>query len=119
MKLKAFKYNKKLQNNFGISLINYKYYSGRYIEYEEINKGKELGFNDELIFEGEYLNGKRNGKGKEYFDNGNLKLECKYFQSNIFNKIKEKFKEYFNLKFEGEYLNGKKMKGNGYDKMVF
>ena len=79
------KYNKILQNKFEISLINYKFLSGRYIEYEEKGKGKEYDtFFDILIFVGDYLNGERNGKGKEYGYKGKLI-------------------------FEGEYLNGKKM----------
>ena len=83
-KLKLIKYNKNLQNITEIKLINYKFYSGKYIIYETKNKGKEYnGYNDELLFEGEYLNGKRNGKGREYDNNGNIK-------------------------FEGEYLNGKR-----------
>jgi len=86
IKLKAIKYNKKMQNKMDIKLINYKFYSGKYIIYETNIKGKEYnGDNDYLEFEGEYLNGIRHGKGKDYHD--------------------------FNgpLYFEGEYLNGKRM----------
>ena len=76
-----------MQIKFDITLNNYKFYSGKYIIYEEKNmkgKGKEfIGKSDVLIFEGEYLNGERNGKGKEYYDDGKLL-------------------------FEGEYLNGKR-----------
>ena len=49
-----------------VSLINYKLFSGRFIEYE-INgngKGKEYWDNGKLIFEGEYLNGEKNRKRK-------------------------------------------------------
>ena len=96
-KLKIIKYNKNLQNIIDINLINYKFFSGRYIEFEADGKGKEYdGYNDELSFEGEYLNGKRNGKGKEYY-NGELS-------------------------FEGEYLNGKRNgKGKRYygGKLIF
>ena len=46
---------------------NYKFFSGRYIEYKTKREGKEYdGYEEKLIFEGEYLNGERNGKGKEY-----------------------------------------------------
>ena len=84
IKLKIIKYNKNLQNKIDIKLINYKFYSGKYIIYENKIKGKEYQGNDDtLIYEGEYLNGERNGKGKEYDKNGKLK-------------------------FEGEYLNGKR-----------
>ena len=81
--LKSIKYNKSLQENMNISLINYKNFSGKYIIYEQNGKGKEYNYYSELIYEGEYLNGERNGKGKEYYFNGELK-------------------------FEGEYLNGKR-----------
>ena len=84
-KLKIVKKNKSLQKNIDINIINYKYFSGRYIIYESKRIGKEyFGDYDDLIFEGEYLNGERNGKGKEYYENGNKLL------------------------FEGEYKNGKK-----------
>ena len=64
-KLKAVKYNKRLQNNLDINLFNYKEFTKKYVIYEENGKGKEYNYNDSLIYEGEYLNGKRNGKGKE------------------------------------------------------
>ena len=61
-----------------INLINYKFYSKKYIVYEKNGKGKEYnGYDDSLEFEGEYLNGKRNGKGKEYY-NGKLTFEGEY-----------------------------------------
>ena len=82
-KLDIIKYNKNMQNILDISLINYKFFSGRYIIYEENGKGKEYDDDGKLKFEGEYLYGNRNGKGKEYFDG--------------------------KLRFEGEYLNGKKL----------
>ena len=90
-KLIIAKYNKNLQKNLNINIINYKHFRGRYIIYDSNGIGKEyLGYNDTLIFEGKYLKGKRNGKGKEYYGNGNLY-------------------------FEGEYLNNKRNgKGKGY-----
>ena len=88
-KLKIVKYNKNLQNKMGVKLINYKLFTGIYIEYEskEKGKGKEyFGYNGKLRFKGKYLNGKRNGRGKEY--------------------------NYYDIKvFEGEYLNGEKKWG--------
>ena len=84
-KLDIIKYNKNMQNIMDINLINYKFYSKKYIIFEENGKGKEYDkYNDKLKFEGEYLNGKRNGKGKEYDKNGELV-------------------------FEGEYLNGERL----------
>ena len=82
-KLKLIRYNKSIQKNLDISIINYKFFIGRYIIYETNGIGKEYyGEDDTLRFEGEYLNGQRNGKGKEYNFEGELI-------------------------FEGEYLNGK------------
>ena len=90
-KLDIIKYNKNIQKILDISLINYKFFSKRYIIYEKNGKGKEYDkYSDKLMFEGEYINGKRNGKGIEYYD-------------------------FCNLTFEGEYLNGKKWNGDGYD----
>ena len=57
-KLKAVKYNKRLQNNLDIYHIIYMKLDGKWEEYS----------NDKLIYKDEYKNGKRNGKGKEYFD---------------------------------------------------
>ena len=83
-KLDIIKYNKNIQNILDISLINYKFFSNRYIIFENNGKGKEyFWYNSDLVFEGEYLNGKKNGKGKEYDYDGKVL-------------------------FEGEYLNGKK-----------
>ena len=66
-KLKIIKYNKSLQKNLNITIINYKLFTGKYILYESNVFGKEYnGEDDTLIFEGEYLNGERNGKGKEF-----------------------------------------------------
>ena len=84
-KLKVIKYNKILQTNLNINILNYKYFTGRYILYESNRIGKEINYIDNtLIFEGEYLNWKRHGKGKEY-------------------------NKYCKLIFEGEYLLDKKM----------
>ena len=86
MKLKIIKYNKNYQCLLNIKLINYKIFSGRYIEYESNGKGKEYdSYNDHLVYEGEYLKGKRNGKGKEYDKSGTGVIL-----------------------FEGNYLNGKR-----------
>ena len=107
-KLKILKYNKNLQETMEIKLINYKFYSGRYIIYDINGKGREYsGDKDKLIFEGDYLNGKRNGKGKEYYNNGELFYEGEYLNG----KKNGKGKEYNYdgiLIFEGEYLNGKR-----------
>ena len=90
-KLKIVKCNKNLQKNIDINIINYKYFTGKYIIYQSKRIGKEyIGKDNILVYEGEYLNGERNGKGKEYYDNGRLR-------------------------FEGEYLNGKR---NGKGKRI-
>ena len=83
-KLKIIKCNKSLQKNMNISIINYIFFTGKYIIYGSNGIGKEYnGYDDTLRFEGEYLNGERKGKGKEYYYDGELR-------------------------FEGEYLNGKR-----------
>ena len=128
-KLDIIKYNKNMQNIMDINLINYKFYSKKYIIYEENGKGKEYnGYDDSLKFEGEYLNGKRNGKGKEYDWDGQLKFEGEYLNGEKWNgngynnnKIiyslkdgKGFIKEYYDsiiLEFEGEYLNGERIDG--------
>ena len=131
IKLKLIKYDKNLQNTIDINLNNYKFFSGRYIEFEADGKGKEYdGYNDKLKFEGEYLNGERNGKGKEYYKDGKIKIEGEYLNGkrwNVkgYNKEGEKIFEIKNgkghlieyvdngeLDFEGEYLNGER-NGNG------
>ena len=108
-KLKFVKYNKSLQKSINISIINFKFFSGRYIIYNSNRIGKEYdAYNDKLYFEGEYFNGQKNGKGKEYYKDGKLKFEGEYLSG----KKNGKGKEYYEdgkLKFEGEYLNGKKM----------
>ena len=114
VKLKIIKYNKNLQKELDISLINYKLYSNKYIIYEENNIAKEYYiYNDKLIFKGEYLNGKRNGKGKEFGEYNRLLFEGEYLNG----RRNGNGKEYDNNKiiFEGEYLNGKKWSGKGYN----
>ena len=39
IKMKIAKYNKNLQNRMNLNLINYKFFSKKYIIYEEKNKG--------------------------------------------------------------------------------
>ena len=45
-KLKLIKYNKNLQKIIDINIINYKFFSGRYIDYELNGKAKEFIFDD-------------------------------------------------------------------------
>ena len=135
-KLKLVKYNKSMQKNLNINIINYKHFKGRYIIYGQNGIGKEYnGKNDRLIFEGEYKNGQRNGEGKEYATFGlyfvgnylNGKRHGKGVMINRSQKIFEgeylngqrngKGKEYHwnkNLRFEGEYLNDKEWNGTRY-----
>ena len=125
-KLELIRYNKSLQENINISLINYKIFSGRYIIYGKNGKGKEYNYDDKLLFEGEYLNGKRNGKGKEYYSEGELKFEGEYLNGKrwygiVYNYEGKRIHSivngdgYFNeynkkgkLIYEGEYKNGEK-----------
>jgi len=68
-KLKLIRYNKSIQKNLDISIINYKFFKGRYIIYESNGFVKEYyGDDDTLLFEGEYLNGKKMGKEKNIIE---------------------------------------------------
>ena len=116
-KLNIIKYNKNMQNILDISLINYQFFSDRYIIFEKNGKGKEYNLNNgKLIFEGEYLNGKKwIGNGKEYYYNGELGFEGEYVNG----KRNGKGKEYYysgKLIFDGEYLQGMR---NGIGKEYF
>ena len=115
-KLNLVKYNKVLQNQMNISLINYKILSGSYIIFGKNGTGKEYSFyENKLRFEGGYLNGKRNGKGKEYdYDNKYIVFEGDYVNGEKHGKGKEYFKNGV-IKFEGEYFRGKKWNGKGYN----
>ena len=89
-KLKIVKYNKCLQDKIEINLINYKIFSGRYIQKGDKQNIKEYNLiNDKLIFEGEYLKGERNGKGKEYDYKGRLIFEGEYLNGKRNGKCKE------------------------------
>ena len=111
-KLKLLKYNKSLQNNIDIYLINYRIFKNRYIIYDENGRGSEYnGINEKLIFKGEYLNGERNGKGQEFNSYGKLIYEGEFKNG----KKNGKGKEYDlngKLVFEGEFKNGLR-NGNG------
>ena len=114
-KLKIILYNKKIKNILNINLINYKFYSGRYIIYEEngMRKGKEYNsHNDQLIYEGEFANGKRNGNGKEYNEDKLLVFEGFYFNGKRWNGKRKEYDKRGELIFEGDYLNGR-MNGKG------
>ena len=124
-KLKLIKYNKKLQNEIDINIINYRLISRKYIIYETKNKGKEYdSINHYLLYDGEYLNGERSGKGKEYSIYGPSIFESYLIFEGEYLKGKKngKGKEYYNysfggpkLKFEGEYINNKIWNGKIYD----
>ena len=117
LKLNLIKYNKNIQNALNISIINYKFFSTRYIIYEQNGTGKEYDIKDKLLYEGEFIKGKRHGKGKEY---DLYRNECKLiFEGEFFNGKKYgKGKEYYfngNVKYEGEYYDDRKTVGCGYD----
>ena len=113
--LQMIKYNKKLQNLFNKSLINYKLFSQKHIIYEENNQIKIYNcMNGSLLFEGGFINGKKNGKGKEYNYNGKIEFEGEYLNGKINGKGK---KYYFDgqIEFESEYLNGNYWNGKLYE----
>ena len=67
-KLKIIKYNKHLQKNINISIINYKHFQGKYITYREKGEGEEyLGYDNKQLYVGGFKNGERNGKGIEFY----------------------------------------------------
>ena len=107
-KLKVIRCNKNLQYNLNITILNYKYFTGRYIIYESNGIVKEIDYIDNILrFEGEYLNGKRHGKGKEYNKYSELTFEGEYLNGKRHGKGKE-YNTFGELTFEGEYLNGKR-----------
>ena len=115
-KLKIVKYNKSFQKNIDISIINFKFFSGRYIIYESNRIGKEYDcYNGKLKFEGEYLNGEKHGKGKEYNDDGKLIFEGEYLNGKRNGKGKE-YNSYYGglLTFIGQYLNDRRWNVLGY-----
>ena len=113
-KLKIVKCTKSLQKRLDITLLNYKFFKGKYIIYETNRKGREYDKNDILVFEGEYLNGERNGKGKEYHEDGKLEFEGEY-KNGKRNGKGEEYNREGKLLFEGEYKNGKLLSGTIYD----
>ena len=114
-KLNLVKYNKALQNEININIMNYKVLYGRYIIYEKNGIGKEYNiYNDALMFVGEYIKGIKNGKGKEYQWNNLVVFEGEYLNGKINGKGKE-YNYRQDVIFEGEYLNGfKNGKGKEY-----
>jgi len=110
-KLDLVRYNKYIQKELNITIINYKIFSRRKKVIEKNGIGKEYDrYSGDLLFKGVYLNNKRNGKGKEFCNN--LIFEGEYLND----KRNGKGKEYYytkDLLFEGEYLNGKKWNGKG------
>ena len=107
-KLKFVKYNKNLQRNINISLINYKLFKGSYIIYERNGIAKEYtGYDDTLLFVGVYSKGQKNGKSKEYKNDGKLLFEGEYIKGKRYGKGKE-YDKNGKLKYEGEYSNGER-----------
>ena len=118
------KYNKRLQANLHIRIVNYKHFKGKYKIYESDEYGKEYNSHDDrLIFEVEYYNGERNGNGREYDYDGNLIYEGEYLNGKRKNFIEsdniiikkmnisgngkgQEYNKNGRLLFEGEYLYG-------------
>ena len=107
IKYRTIKYNKNFQAKFGLTLIDFKRFSGRYIikEYDKIKEYNS--YNNKLIFEGHYFNGKRNGKGKEYNEKGELMFEGEYLNGKKWKGTEKIYdKDTGNFIFQCEYLNG-------------
>ena len=119
IKLKALRYNKKLQNNLGLTLTDFKRLSGKYIIKIGDDKIEEHdGYTNRLLFEGEYSNGKKNGEGIEYNEKGNLIFKGEYFDGRKWKGIGKKYDEDTEeMILEYEYSNGKiDGKASEYDK---
>ena len=113
-KLNLIKYNNVIKNILEIDIINYRFFSGKYIIYEKKRFGKEYNaYNDQLLYEGKYLKGKRNGKGKEYYF-GRLIFEGEYLNGERNGKGKEYYSDN-RIKYEGNFIKGKKWNGKEYD----
>ena len=92
-KFNLIKYNKNIQAIVGLNLIDFRKFSGRYIE-EGYGRIKEYNsYNNRLIFEGEYSNGKRNGYGKEYNEEGKLIFDGKYLNGRKWEGIEKVYDE--------------------------
>ena len=125
-KFKIIKYNKQLQSKLDMTIVTYRTLSGKYIIYENNNKGKKKGkkynINDKILYEGEFLNGERNGKGKEYYCNCLFNRTTVLFEGEyLHGKRNGKGKEISHLNkilFKGEYLNGCKWNGKIYKKII-
>ena len=116
-KLNLISYNKRLQNNFDIKILDYRRISGKYIVGEINGIGKEYkivadGIN-KLLYDGELLNGKRNGKGKEFNNNGKLIFEGTFENGKRWNGKGKEYNKEGELIFEGEYKEGKRWNGKG------
>ena len=109
-KLNLVKYNKNLQIDLNIKLLNYKIFSGNYTTIYENNKKRKIydAYTDKLIFEGEFLNGQKNGKGQEYDNNNNIIFDGEYINGERSGKGLEYY-DNGKIKYEGEYNYGKKM----------
>ena len=113
IKLELIKCNKNLQTILDISLMNYRFFSGKYIIYDGKGKGKIYdAYNDKLLFEGEFLKGKKNGKRKENDEYISTNFIGKCLNGKIISKENEfkdgfvyQYNEYNQKLFEGEYLN--------------
>ena len=108
IKFNTIVYNKNLQKKLGLTINNFKRFSGRYKE-EKYGQIKEYdSYSHKLIFEGEYSNGKRNGRGKEYNEDCELIFIGEYLNGKKWKGIKREYDEVTGiLILECEYLNGK------------
>jgi len=113
-KLKIIRNNKSLQKDINISIINYKFFSGKYIIYKSNDFGEEYdGYDDNLIYNGNYLNGKKEGIGVEFSDDGYICSKGEY-KNGKKNGRGVEFTIDGQVGFEGEYKEGKK-NGKGID----
>ena len=116
-KLKSIKYNKTIQKICGLSLVDYRRFSGRYIEVESDKIKEYNSYNNNLIFEGIYLNDKWK-EGKEYNEERNLIFEGEYLDGRKWNGVEKEYDEDSGkLIFECKLKNGERDgEGKEYDK---
>ena len=106
-KLDIITYNKKIKAKFGLNIIDYKRFSGKY-RIEENGWLKEFNScNNRLLFEGQYSNRKKNGMCKEYDEENNLIFDGEYLDGKRWKgNVKEYDEDTGKLILEYEYLNG-------------
>ena len=106
-KLDIIAYNTKIKAKFGLNIMDYMRYSGKY-RIDECGRIKVYDiYYKTLLFEGFYSNRKKNGICKEYNEENNLIFDGEYLDGKRWKgKAKEYDEDTGKLILEYEYLNG-------------